>query len=137
MKDGDIQTLLAIAQKAPYSSASKIPLPRGWDYKRLCLVVGYCYEKGLVKAEEVTNSNSPHEEYLLLGITAEGEDVFESSSPWNKFIHLLVKVPKAAYVLVLLLAALATLMTLVPKEVQEEIQHWVWKHLIDKWVHGP
>ena len=78
MRDQDIKKLLLASRTNRYQVDPN--MVAAWDYAYLSRVVAYCHESGLIRAEEVSHMQSPHREFIDLGISAFGEDWLEEHS---------------------------------------------------------
>jgi hypothetical protein len=127
MNDRDIRKLLLAARRGPYSSVVADLVP-GWDYAKLSSVIGYCSGRGYVEAITVTHGQSPHPEFILGEVTAEGEDYLRDASLWTRMQQLGWKLPAAV---VLAISLLSNLVTIVGSDKTPTLYH----SLLDKVRH--
>lgn len=79
----DTRKFLLAASKGEHNQVDPDLVP-GWDYAKLSRVAGYCHQRGFIESSEVTNLDSPHPEYLVLGLTVDGEDWLREHSLWSR-----------------------------------------------------
>jgi hypothetical protein len=96
----------------------------GWDYKRLSVTIGYCADRDYIDVEDVTSMESPHKEYIVLGVTADGYDYLRDHT-------LRASLPQLVKGAAIALIAIGTLIAgLLP----DAGKVWVW-HKVSDIVH--